>query len=75
MLLSPTLAMLALEFSNFNARLPQQTDETIRRFRIALFAVTGIAFSLALVFAIAFPIRREDVEAAQAELARRNEKG
>lgn len=73
MLLSPTLAMLALEFSNFNARLPQQTDETIRRFRIALFAVTGIAFSLALVFAIAFPIRRQDVEEAQAELARRKE--
>jgi GPH family glycoside/pentoside/hexuronide:cation symporter len=71
LLLSPMVTMLALEFSHFNASLPQQTDETIGRFRIVLFAVTGIAFLMALVFAIAFPIRRKDVEAAQAELARR----
>lgn len=71
--LAPVLSMLSLEHSGFNAGLNQQSDATVQSLRVALFAVALCAFVLSLIFAIFFPIRRADVEAAQAELAGRRQ--
>ncbi len=73
LLISQTLVMLALGYCGFDAKLPQQTAATLSNFRWVLFAVLGAAFALALLCALAFPIRREDVEAAQKELAERKQ--
>jgi GPH family glycoside/pentoside/hexuronide:cation symporter len=77
MTLSPIIAGWCLQLCGFNASaaaegLPQN-DDTLTALRIALVAVTFILFGFAALFAMALPIRRSDVEAAQAELKRRSE--
>jgi GPH family glycoside/pentoside/hexuronide:cation symporter len=75
--LSPIISLLCLEWCGFDQILIQQglpqTDDTIRAIRIALVVVSAVLFALAALCAIALPMRREDVGAAQAELARRRE--
>ena len=67
------VCMLMLGLSGFDADLEQQTPDTIWNFRVMLFACVLVMTLAALIFATLFPLRRRDVEAAQAELARRQE--
>jgi GPH family glycoside/pentoside/hexuronide:cation symporter len=75
--LSPILTNLSLEVCGFDQSLIElglpQSDDTLRAMRIALFAIPAALLALSLLCALALPIRRQDVEAAQAELARRRE--
>ena len=71
--LSPMVSMLMLGWSGFNADLEQQTPETLRNFRVMLFTVVLVMTLAALIFAMLIPLRRKDVDDAQAELARRRE--
>jgi GPH family glycoside/pentoside/hexuronide:cation symporter len=67
-MLAPVFTNLFLELSGFDGKLALQTDDTISKFRIAItgFSAAGVVASLA--FALLFPLRREDVDRARAEL-------
>lgn len=77
LMLSPVLSNLLLHYycrldqQLIQAGLPQAAD-TLGRLRIALFGVTTCIFLAAGASALLVPIRRRDVEAAQAELERRS---
>jgi GPH family glycoside/pentoside/hexuronide:cation symporter len=75
--LSPIISGWCLNLCGFSAAaaaqgLPQ-AEGTVASLRIALVVVSAVLFGLAALCAFALPIRKRDVEAAQAELARRRE--
>jgi Na+/melibiose symporter-like transporter len=76
---SPILSAMCLELCGFDQKLIQQgipqSEDTISALRVALVGVPAILFAAAFLCALALPIRRRDVEAAQAELAARREAG
>jgi GPH family glycoside/pentoside/hexuronide:cation symporter len=75
--LSPMLTAGCLWLCGFDETLIKpglpQSEDTLHALRVALVAVSAALFALAVVCAVALPIRRSDVDAAQAELARRRE--
>jgi GPH family glycoside/pentoside/hexuronide:cation symporter len=72
--LSPIFTNLGLEVCGFDQTQIQQTGDTLRAMRVALFTVPTVLLALSLLCALALPIRRQDVEAVQAELVRRRER-
>jgi GPH family glycoside/pentoside/hexuronide:cation symporter len=73
--LSPVITNLCLELCGFDHLLVRdgvaQTDGTVQALRVALIAVPAVLFAASAACAVALPLRRKDVEAAQAELQRR----
>jgi GPH family glycoside/pentoside/hexuronide:cation symporter len=73
--LSPMLTAGCLEVCGFDQMLIQQglpqSVGTLHALRVALVAVPSALFAFAILCAVAVPLRRSDVETAQAELALR----
>lgn len=73
LLFSPLATNVFLELSGFDAHLEMQTAATVHNFRAILFGFTAVMVAASFVCALLYPLRREDVDRARTELARRRQ--